>query len=251
MIKAYISGLAVFAGLALAGCTEPTIPDPNSTTDTPKGTFAVSPPAGTFVPHSDNPYFPLVPGTTFHYESQTDEGLETQDFMVTSDTKLIQGITTLVVEDIVRLDGVIIEHTFDWFAQNVETGDVWYFGEDSRQFDPVTGRLIGREGSWQAGRKNAQAGIIMWGDPAAHVGETYREEFAPGVAEDMARVVSLSAKARVPYGSFSECLKTENFTPLEPDLREEKYYCPGVGLVLEVNLTDKERNELVNITTSP
>ena len=80
------------------------------------------------------------------------------------------------------------------------------------------------------------AGILMWGDPAAHVDETYREEFAPGVAEDMARVVSLDARARVPYGTFNGCLKTENFTPLEPDLREEKYYCPEVGLVLEVSL---------------
>lgn len=246
-IKPCVSGLAMFAGLVLAGCTETTTPGSN-TTDTQKGAFAVSPPAGDFVPESDNPYFPLVPGTTFHYESETDEGLETQAFTVTSNTKIIQGITTRVVEDIVRLDGVIIEHTFDWFAQNQETGDVWYFGEDSRQFDPVTGKLIGREGSWEAGRKGAQAGIIMWGDPAAHVGETYSEEVAPGVAEDMARVVSLKARARVPFGNFGGCLKTENFTPLEPDLREEKYYCPGVGLALEVDLEGKERNELVNIT---
>ena len=46
-----------------------------------------------------------------------------------------------------------------------------------------------------------------------------------------------------------DCLKTENFTPLEPDVREEKYYCAGVGLVLEVSVTGgKERNELVSIT---
>jgi hypothetical protein len=248
LTKPSVSWLAMFAGLVLAGCTEPTIPGSPTTPDTPNGTFAVSPPAGDFVPESNNTYFPLVPGTTFRYESQTDEGLETQDFTVTFNTKIIQDITTRVVEDIVRLDGVIIEHTFDWFAQNQETGDVWYFGEDSRQFDPVTGKLIGREGSWQAGHKDAQAGIIMWGDPAAHMRETYREEFAPGVAEDMARVVSLKARAEVPHGSFAGCLKTENFTPLEPDLREAKYYCPEVGLVLEVDVKGKERNELVSIT---
>jgi hypothetical protein len=249
LIKPCVSGLAMFAGLALAGCTEPTTSGSNTTSDTQKGAFAVSPPAGDFVPESGNPYFPLVPGDTFHYESQTDEGLETQAFTVTSNTKIIQGITTRVIEDIVRLNDVIIEHTFDWFAQNRKTGDVWYFGEDSRQFDPITGKLIGRAGSWEAGRKDAQAGIIMWGDPAAHMRETYREEFALGVAEDMARVVSLKARAEVPFGNFDGCLKTENFTPLEPDLREEKYYCPGVGLVLEVDLRGKERNELVNKTT--
>jgi hypothetical protein len=200
--------------LPVAPSLRPPAPTPSS--DTQKTAFAVSPSTGDFVPESNNPYFPLVPGTAFHYESETEDGLETQDFTVTFNTKIIQGITTRVVEDIVRvvedivrLEGVIIEHTFDWFAQNQETGDVWYFGEDSRQFDPVTGTHIGREGSWQAGRKGAQAGIIMWGDPAAHVGETYREEFAPGVAEDMARVVSLDARAKVPYGTFDGCLKTE------------------------------------------
>ena len=241
------SSLALFTGIILAACTEPTIPNPNTPTDT-RSLFDLS--SQSFQPKSDNPYFPLVPGTTFHYQSQTKDGLETEDFIVTSDTKLILGVTTRVIEDIVRLEGVITEHTFDWFAQNVETGDVWYFGEDSRQFDPVTGKLIGREGSWQAGRKGAQAGIIMWSDPAAHVGETYREEFAPGVAEDMARVVSLDARARVPYGSFTGCLQTDNFTPLDPDVQESKYYCPGVGLVLEVAKGGgKERNELVSITS--
>jgi len=249
-IKPCVSGLAMFASLVLAGCTEPTTPGSNTTSDTQKGAFAVRPPAGDFVPESDNLYFPLVPGTTFHYEARTKDGLETEDFIVTSDTKVILGVTTRVVEDIVLLDGSVIEHTFDWFAQNRETGDVWYFGEDSREFDPVTGQLIGTAGSWQAGRKRAQAGIIMWGDPAAHVGETYSEEVAPGVAEDMARVVSLDARVRVPFRSFDGCLKTENFTPLEPDFREEKYYCPGVGLVLGVAVTGgKERNELVSITT--
>jgi hypothetical protein len=251
-IKPCVPGLAMCAGLVLAGCTEPTTPSSRTISDTRKAAFdAAALDPSEFTPGSNNPYFPLVPGTTFHYESRTKDGLETQDFTVTSNTKIIQGVTTRVVEDIVRLEGVIIEHTFDWFAQNQVTGDVWYFGEDTRQFDPVTGKLIGREGSWQSGRKGAQAGIIMWGDPAAHVGETYSEEVAPGVAEDMARVVSLDARARVPYGSFDGCLKTENFTPLEPDLREEKYYCPSVGLVLEVTLSGgRERNELVDITTS-
>src|SRR5262245_30889000 len=76
-----------------------------------------------FVPRSDNVYFPLVPGTTFRYESRTADGLETESFTVTFRTKVIQGVRVRVVEDVVRLDGVITEHTFDWLAQNVETGD--------------------------------------------------------------------------------------------------------------------------------
>jgi hypothetical protein len=93
LTKPSVTWLAVLASLVLAGCTEPTTPGSNTTSDTRNGELAVSPPAGDFVPESNNPYFPLVPGTTFHYESQTDEGLETQAFTVTTNTKIIQGIT--------------------------------------------------------------------------------------------------------------------------------------------------------------
>jgi hypothetical protein len=235
----------VLAAFVLAACAEPTSTTPITPTSGPATAFGLAAaPAGAFVPQSNNQYFPLVPGTSFHYQAKTEDGIETEDFTVTTQTKVVQGITTRVIEDIVRLDGAITEHTFDWFAQDTISGDVWYFGEDSRAFDPVTGKLISREGSWEAGKKGAQAGIIMEGHP--QVGDTYREEFAPGVAEDMARVTSLDARANVPYGNFRGCLKTENFTPLDPDVQEVKYYCPGVGLLLEVD--GKERNELISIS---
>jgi len=238
--------LAVLAALALSACSEPTTPVPGSPSDAAARALDASAFAEReFVPRSDNPYFPLVPGTSFHYRSQTPDGIETEDFIVTTGTKRILGVTTRVVEDVVRLDGSITEHTFDWFAQDEETGDVWYFGEDSRQF--LDGKLIGTEGSWEAGRKGAQAGIIMEGHPK--VGDTYREEFARGVAEDLARVLSLNASVHVPYGSFRQCLKTENFTRLDPGHREQKYYCPNVGLVLEVIVAGGEgQNQLVRIT---
>ncbi len=241
--------VALLAGLVLVACTEPTtliLPTSESQTGALGTSNLVQ---RTFVPRSNNPYFPLVPGTTFHYVSQTADGTEVEDFTVTSQTKVILGVTVRVVEDIVRLDGVITEHTFDWFAQDETSGDVWYFGEDSREYDPTTGEFIGSEGSWEAGVDGAQQGIIMEGNP--EVGDSYGEEFAPGVAEDMARVLSLKAHANVPYGNFHGCLKTANFTPLDPESQEEKYYCPGVGLVLEVDLGSgkKVRNELISITT--
>ncbi len=240
-----LSRAATCAGLVLTACNEaatPTVTEPNNAQARILAT--VVPPASNFVPSSDNPYFPLVPGTTFHYRSRTPDGIEIEDFTVTSATKVVAGVTTRVAEDIVRLNGVITEHTFDWFAQDTQSGDVWYFGEDSRQFDPVTGMPIGREGSWEAGRKGAEAGILMEGHP--QVGDTYREEFAAGIAEDMARVLSLDARANVPYGNFRGCLKTENFSALDPGTLENKYYCQGVGLVLEVD--GKTENKLISIT---
>lgn len=245
-IPGSLSRLAALTGLILTACGEPPAPAINGPNDAQRTAFALAiPPVSNFVPSSDNPYFPLVPGTTFRYQAVTSDGTETEDFIVTQDTKVVNGVTVRVVEDIVNLNGVITEHTFDWFAQDTQTGDVWYFGEDSRQFDPITGTPIGKEGSWEAGKKGAEAGIIMEGHPK--VGDTYREEFAPGVAEDRATVLSLNAHANVPYGNFHGCLKTENFTPLDPDVHEVKYYCPGVGLVLEDD--DGDLNKLISVTT--
>jgi hypothetical protein len=77
----------------------------------------------------------------------------------------------------------------------------------------------------------AMPSIIMLVE--AEDGIVYQREVAEGVAEDMARVVSLSAGVEVEYGTFDGCLQTLEWTPLEPGAREHKYYAPGVGLVLE------------------
>jgi hypothetical protein len=43
---------------------------------------------------------------------------------------------------------------------------------------------------------------------------------------------------------------TRETTPLEPDVEENKYYCDGVGLVLEVDTVSGERVELVDVESS-
>ena len=254
-IRSSAGRFALFAGMVLAGCSRsPRITAPDSSSDSAsrasRGGIAAEASRATpqqaheFVPRSDNPYFPLVPGTAFYYRSRTPDGIETEDVLVTRETKKIMGVTTLVVRDVVRLDGEVIERTSDYFASD-ELGNVWYFGEDSRSIDPETGETS-TEGSWRAGRDGAEAGIIMEAHPA--VGDAYNEENAPGVAEDKARVLALDAGAKVPYGRFDGCLQTENFTPLEPDALENKFYAPGVGLVLEIDVAgDGTRNELVRV----
>jgi hypothetical protein len=242
--------IALFGCLALVGCSKSdrvTAPDMGARGAARNAFAADASPvtvieSHTFTPGSTNPYFPLVPGTVFTYRLKTKDGVETDVVTVTNQTKVIQGVTVRVVQDDVSLDGVLTEHTFDWFAQD-ELGNVWYFGEDTQSIDPETGE-VSTEGSWQAGKNGAEAGIIMEADP--QVGDFYNEENAAPVAEDQARVISLDAKANVPYGHFNGCLETENTSPLEPQVLEHKFYAPGVGLLLEVE--DKERNELVSIT---
>ncbi len=186
-----------------------------------------------------NPYFPLIPGRTWTYQG----GTETNTVTVTAETKEILGVTCAVVHDVVEDDGEVIEDTVDWFAQDVD-GNVWYFGEIAQEFED--GDLVSLAGSWKAGVDGARAGIVMLADP--EVGDLYRQEFLLGEAEDVAEVLSLTGSEVVPAATCDgNCLITRDFTPIEPDVVEHKYYAPGVGLILEVNSETGERVELVEI----
>jgi hypothetical protein len=176
----------------------------------------------------DNKYFPLKPGTTFVYKG-TSDGEPTRDvFTVTNKVKVILGINTRVVHDDAFVKGEHEESTDDWFAQD-DKGTVWYFGEFTT--DLTTGS---HEGSWQAGVKGAKPGIIMLANP--QVGDTYQQERAKGVAEDFATVLSLNEKVCVPYGCFSNVLKTEDINPFEPDIVENKFYAQGIGYIKAVQV---------------
>jgi hypothetical protein len=191
----------------------------------------------------DNPFFPLTPGMIYHYRALTGEGTETNTVNVTHATKEILGVKCVVVEDTVWLDGKLSEATLDWYSQDQE-GNVWYFGEDSKEFE--NGVVISTEGSWKAGVDDAKPGIVMEGNPKS--GDKYRQEYYEDEAEDMAQVISLADSASVPYGSYHNCLKTREWTPLESNFEENKYYAAGVGCVLEVAVKGgSERIELIDI----
>jgi hypothetical protein len=189
----------------------------------------------------DNQYMPLYPGDTFVYEGNTGEGLEHIEVEVTDEKKEIMGVQCLVVLDTVTIDGEVAEVTHDWYAQDKE-GNVWYFGEDSGEYEE--GKLVGTQGSWEAGVDGAQPGIVMQAQPV--VGEEYRQEYYEGEAEDMAEVMSLDETETVAAGSYTGCLKTREWTPLEPGVVEFKYYAPGIGLILETaGESETQRIELV------
>jgi hypothetical protein len=199
-----------------------------------------------FVAQINNPYMPLIPGTSFSYEKQSNEGLERIELTVTHATKEILGVTCTVVHDLVTLDDVTIEDTFDWFAQDV-LGNVWYFGELSFEYED--GEIVNMAGTWKAGEDSAHPGIVALAAP--QLGQVYRQEYLLGEAEDVAQVLSLTAPVVVPYGSFPNCLQTMDYTPISPDHIEYKYYAPGVGVVLEIDPESGERTELVNVVFTP
>jgi hypothetical protein len=179
-----------------------------------------------FVRVVDNRFFPLTPGTRYVFKGIEDNETETNVTIVTHDRKNILGISAIVVFDRVFVHGDLKEKTFDWYAQDKD-GNVWYLGEDTKELDH--GRVVSTEGSWETGKNGAKAGIIMLAHP--HITDKYRQEFLAGEAEDVARVVDRGLDVRVPYGSFHNCLKTAEFTRLEPGIKEAKDFCPGVGFV--------------------
>jgi hypothetical protein len=215
--------------------------DGTPTTALPTGAETVQLDPGQFTNTIDNPYWPMTPGNRWVYRETDAEGnVQRVDVTVTSRTKRILGIEARVVHDVVTQDGQVQEDTFDWYAQDSD-GNVWYLGEDTKEYED--GKLKSTEGSWQAGVDGAQAGVLLPADPKP--GLAYRQEYYEGEAEDAAEVVSLTAEARVPYGSFDDVLMTEEHTPLEPKLRERKFYARGVGPVLAVTVSGGSGREVL------
>ncbi|HET9945758.1 MAG TPA: hypothetical protein VFR56_08895 [Actinomycetes bacterium] len=192
----------------------------------------------------DNPYLPLVPGTRMVYRERGDDGPGRIVVTVTRRTKTVQGVETVVVRDRAFIAGELVEDTRDWYAQD-RRGNVWYFGENTKEYED--GKVVSTDGSWRAGRDGARAGIVMLARP--RVGDSYYQEYAPGEALDQATVLRLDASRTVPYGTVDDLLVTRDFTELEPDLVERKFYAPGVGVVLEKLVRGgRERVVLLRVT---
>jgi hypothetical protein len=247
------------AAVLVGACSSSSTPARSSPTTAPPSSSPASAPSASasvyvpvidpanFVAPVDNPYFPLTPGTTYVFEGVRDGKGQRDAFAVTTETKVVMGITSVVVRDTATRteDGRLIEKTDDWFAQDKD-GNVWYMGEDTKSYD-ASGKVKSTEGSWEAGVDGAQPGIVMPGNPRAP--STYRQEFYPGQAQDMAWIVDLSQSVKVPYRAFDDVLETLEWSPLEPDVIEKKYYASGIGLVFSTSAAGEvEDAKLVSIT---
>jgi hypothetical protein len=198
-----------------------------------------------FVDSITNPYLPIKQGKKYSYQVQTDEGKETIEINITNETKTILGVKCIVVTDILKNDkGEIIENTTDWYAQDKD-GNVWYFGEDTKEFE--NGNVTSTKGTWEAGVNGAQPGIVMYANLI--FGMPYRQEYLYNEAEDMGKVIKIGETVTTPYGTFNNCLVTEEWSPIEPDVLENKYYAVGIGNVKTVMTKGGNQTvELTNIT---
>jgi hypothetical protein len=215
-------------------------------------------------PSRPNPYYPLQVGNRWVYE---DEG-ETVVVTVLNETKLIEGVECITVNDVVEIDGAVHEDTDDWYGIR-KNGTVDYCGEISKNFesfagdDPAVPELVDVDGSWKHGRDGALAGTQFLASP--QVGTVYRQEFAAGDAEDAAEILSTTYRygqnatldQHVPAAlaqllcSAGDCVVTGEFSPLEPGHFQRKFYARGVGLFLEVNPESGASVQLVDCNVSP
>jgi hypothetical protein len=238
-----LSALAVLAVLVI-GVGSSHAAKPKEPSWVLHGPYSPSVEPANFITTVDNRYFPLKPGTTFHYEGYKDAVSQVDDMVVTHQKKRILGITCTVVRDTVSQHGKPIERTFDWYAQDKQ-GNVWYMGEDA--FELKNGRFARADDSWKSGVNGAKPGIIMRGNPRP--GDVYRQEYYPrGAAMDQARVLGATTSIKVPQGTYKRALATVEWSPIEPQL-EKKYYAAGVGEIREqVVAGGNEAFQLVSVT---
>lgn len=219
----------------LAGCgsaattkaTDPTVTSPASSGSTTGVAAVIDPGDGgvyhpelsptDFVAVVDNPYLPFPDGATWRYEGTSDGADEVIEVTVTGDRKTILGISATVVRDTVTVDGAVVEDTYDWYAQDTD-GNVWYLGEDVKDYED--GKLVSTEGSWEAGVDGALPGIVMPGHATA--GDPYRQEYLAGEAEDMMQILETGSALTVAGRTYDDVIRTRDWTPVEPDVVEEK-----------------------------
>jgi hypothetical protein len=234
----FLSGLTVALAAAIAGAASAT----SSRARSEAGGAPPVPPPSSFTTRVDNPWFPLLRGTRWVYTGVKD-GKRTRDVVtVTSQTKTIEGVHCVAVHDRLYMRGRLEERTTDWYSQD-SRGNVWYFGENTAELD-AHGHVTSTDGTWKAGADGAKAGIYIPGHP--RLGQTGRQEFLKGHAEDHFEIIGLFGTVAPP--GETNTLLTKEWTPLEPGVIDHKMYVRGIGIVLEQSQRGPdERNELVSI----
>jgi hypothetical protein len=214
------------------------------------GTYA--PPSidpANFVSKVDNPYLPLTPGTTLRYRGVMKNGTtpQTDTFAITHKKMQVMGIGCTVVSDTVTSRGRPVERTFDWFAQDLQ-GNVWYMGEETQELKHGSfGKMID---SGPAGKNGAQPGVAMEAHPMK--GDSYWQFHWPGHALDTATVLGSGGRVKLPYRSFTDTLLTQEQSPLEPGIRDQKWSVRGIGYVQERAASgSQEQIKLVSVTQEP
>lgn len=186
---------------------------------------ACSPSQGGFTVQSTNPYFPIQVGNQWEYEGEEDGESLRLLITILNLTKVIDGVTTRVLEEREWVDDELLEVSWNYYVETAD-GTVCYYGEDVDIFEDEE---IVHDGAWCADEAGNLPGIIMPADPQP--GMKYDNESAPGIAEDHAKIVGIGP-VTVPAGRYTETIRIEETTPLEAG-KGYKVFAAGTGLVID------------------
>jgi len=176
----------------------------------------------------DNPYFPLVPGSQLVFDGNDNGTALHLEITVLDSTVDVAGVTTRILEERETEGGELVEVSRNFFVQ-ASDGSVCYYGEDVDIYQG--GVIVAHSGQWRAGEGGALPGIMMPASPA--VGMAFRQEIAPGVAEDRAEIRAVGETVTVPAGTYNATVRFLETTPLEPGSRTVKLFAQGVGLIVD------------------
>lgn len=181
--------------------------------------------AASFAPGVRHSWFPLVPGSRWVYVGEEQGQAKREEVVVAPALVRIAGVLCAAVEQRVLVEGVHVETTTEWFAQD-RRGTIWKFGEES--FELVGGVFERKPDSWVTGRDEAQAWMAFPAVPVA--GMTWVGARPDGA--DLYEVLSLAALADTPLGPFPDCLEiAEN--PGDVEDEDIILYSAGLGRVAE------------------
>lgn len=193
-----------------------------------------------FAPFSSHPLLPFSPGRRLVLEGNESGTNIAVTVTVLDETRTIpvmilgeaKNVPTRAIEERRTADGQLVEVSRGFFAQCLETGDVYFFGREVDRYE--NGVVVGHEGSWVAGAGGAEAGIIMPADFA--VGARYFQQTAPGVANDLAMNSASGLTQTVPAGTFTNCVRITVVGSGTNGVPREMIYAPGIGLISERNI---------------
>jgi hypothetical protein len=178
----------------------------------------------------DNQWMPMKPGSRTVYEGTiVDEDNEKLpfrlEFIVTDLTKDISGVDTVVAWIVDYKDGELVEKEIAFYAQD-DDGTVWYLGEHPEEYED--GNFIDAP-TWIHGYQDARAGIKMHADPMTG-SPSFSQGYGPSVDfMDRGMVSQTGIENCVPLGCYKDVVVIDEFTLVEPNAFQLKYYAPGIG----------------------
>jgi hypothetical protein len=191
-----------------------------------------SPDPADFSGHTDNPWFPLAPGTRWTYRLDAVTSSSTVSAEVLAQTRDIAGVTTTGVRWRVRERGTERTAFTRWYAVDT-AGNVWWFGQRVGPVGPTVDHLARH--SFTAGRGGAEAGLLVPGAP--RVGDGFLNVRRPRLVERHSTVLSVTGTVATSAQTFRHTLVTRDQSTLEPVHTVQTFFARGIGLVAQQDTT--------------